>query len=315
MDKERIEQLLLLSELPGVGERILHRLLARAAQCGVEPIAVLRWPAAELRELGLPRGTVDFLQAHGLEHRQRCAWLAQQLAAHGGWVVTWLDSAFPARLRQRLEPPPPLLFAAGPAALLRQPSCALLHSREPTAHTLEAYRSLVGLLARYRLTLVTSAHKATYRMAATFARSESCDAVVVLDRGLFHVLGPHLNRDPLGGLAPERAGLGQSLVISSARLFDYGLARSGQRRDQIVAALADLVIAVHARPGGFIESLCLQTLAAGRPVLSWRGESAALLAAGARPATSESVEALIASLAAITPSGSQPLAPSPAGKD
>ncbi|NJR71608.1 MAG: hypothetical protein HC771_25740 [Synechococcales cyanobacterium CRU_2_2] len=49
------------------------------------------------------------------------------------------------------------------------------------------------------------------------------------------------------------------------------------------AALADVIIAVHARPGGVIEHVCLQALDRGQVVLSWYGENAGLIAAGATP--------------------------------
>ena len=51
----------------------------------------------------------------------------------------------------------------------------------------------------------------------------------------------------------------------------------------MVAALADVIVAVHARPGGVIERVCLEALDRGQVVLSWYGENAGLVAAGATP--------------------------------
>jgi hypothetical protein len=63
--------------------------------------------------------------------------------------------------------------------------------------------------------------------------------------------------------------------------MDHASPRSGQRRDEIIAALADVIVAVNARPGGQMERVCLESLDRGQCVLSWYGENAGLVAAGA----------------------------------
>ena len=65
------------------------------------------------------------------------------------------------------------------------------------------------------------------------------------------------------------------------RPHNHATPRSGRRRDELIAALGDLVVALSARPGGEIERICLRALDRGQTVLVWQGDSAALLAAGA----------------------------------
>jgi hypothetical protein len=88
--------------------------------------------------------------------------------------------------------------------------------------------------------------------------------------------------DPFG-FGPGRMALDveHTLVLSPFRLLDHAVARNGRRRDEIIGALADVIVAVHARPGGEIERVCLQALDRGQSVLSWYGENAGLVAAGA----------------------------------
>ena len=50
-------------------------------------------------------------------------------------------------------------------------------------------------------------------------------------------------------------------------------------------ALADVIVAVHARAGGQIERVCLEALDRGQCVLSWYGENGGLVAAGATAIT------------------------------
>jgi hypothetical protein len=91
-----------------------------------------------------------------------------------------------------------------------------------------------------------------------------------------------LDRDPFG-FGPGRAVLdaARTLVLSPFRLRDPAVARNGPRRDQLVAALADIVVAVDTRPGGQMERICFEALDRGQCVLSWLGRNVGLVAAGA----------------------------------
>lgn len=300
MDKEASFQRILFSELPHVGERTLRRLFFLAAEHQLAPEELLRLSQHDLiGQLKLPRSTVRFLQMHGPEYRRRCEWLAHHLTENGGSVATFLERDFPWRWCKRLTIPPALVFATGGLPRLRgQPTCAVLHSREPTARTLADMTTVMRALAKHDLMLVGSIHKAPYRLAATLARSLGCERVLVLDRGLFQVLGPHLDRDPLGGPQGRADGLGSETVLSTFRLFDHAVARCGPRRDELVVALADLIVALHARPGGGIERVCLAALGRGQCVWSWQGENATLVAAGAWAGSEQDLQTLPRFLAA-----------------
>jgi hypothetical protein len=65
--------------------------------------------------------------------------------------------------------------------------------------------------------------------------------------------------------------------------MDHAVAHNGKQRDELIAAFADVIIAVSARPGGIIEHVCLQAIDQGQTVLNWYGENAGLVAAGAVP--------------------------------
>lgn len=60
-----------------------------------------------------------------------------------------------------------------------------------------------------------------------------------------------------------------------------------QRRNELVAALADEVFVSHASMGGKIDALCRKIMAWGKPLLTLDGpENAGLLALGAKPVNS-----------------------------
>ena len=283
MDKEAALYAVMLSELPHVGDRLADRILACNRDRGHGLATFFRLPAAVVREIyRLPAETVAHLDAGAEAHRARCGWLLERLAAAGGDAWCAGDAAYPQRLARRLVPPLPVLYAVGAADVVERPTLAVLSSRMLSEHTVPATTAIAHAAAAHGLTLVGGGMKASYRVASVAARAAGAARVIVLDRGLFATFGARADRDP-SGFGPGRAALDvtRTLVVSQFRLGDHASPRSGQRRDELVAALADVVEAVHAQPGGQIERVCLAALDRGQVVLSWYGENAGLVAAGA----------------------------------
>lgn len=287
MDKEAALYAVMLSELPHVGERLANRILACNRERGHGLATFFRLPPAVVRDVyRLPAETVAHLDAGAEAHRARCAWLLGRLAAAGGDAWSVSDTTYPPRLARRLVPPPPVLYAVGAAALVEQPTLAVLSSRMLSEHTVPATTAIAQAAVAHGFTLIGGGMKASYRVASVAARAAGAPRVIVLDRGVFATFGARADRDP-SGFGPGRAALDvtRTLVVSPFRLGDHASPRSGQRRDELVAALADVVVAVHAQPGGQIERVCLGALDRGQVVLSWYGENAGLVAAGATAIT------------------------------
>ena len=282
MDKESALQAVMLSELPHVGDKAAERILAlnRARQHGLGTF--FRLPEAVVREdYKLHPATIARLADARADHEARCQWLLDQLGAAGGTVSVADDAGYPARLRQRLQLPL-VLYCFGAAEVLRAPTLAVLNSRTISEHGVSASLAVVQAVVAQGFTLVTGGMKTAYRIAAVAGRAAAAARVIVLDRGIFATFGARMDRDPFG-FGPGRSALDaeRTLVVSPFRLMDHASPRNGQRRDELVAALADVIVAVHARPGGQIERVCLEALDRGQSVLSWYGENPGLVAAGA----------------------------------
>lgn len=283
MDKETALQAVMLSELPHVGDKGAERILTLNLQRGHSLATFFRLPAAVLRDdYKLHPGAVTRLSEEQLAHETRSRWLLDQLTAAGGAVALCGDADYPARVRQRLTPPPVVLYSYGAPALLATPLLAVLNSRTISEHSVAASLAVVQAAAAQHFTLVTGGMKTGYRIAAVAGRAAAAPRVVVLDRGILSTFGARMDRDPFG-FGPGRSALDpeHTLVLSPFRLMDHAVARNGRRRDELVAALADVIVVVHARAGGVIERVCLAALDRGQCVLSWYGENAGLVAAGA----------------------------------
>jgi len=293
MDKETALAAIMLSELPHLGEQGMRRVVARSAERGHGVRTFLRLPEAVLREtFALHPLAVRRLVTERELHEQRCAWLVDRFGAVGGAVHLLGTAPFPDRLRRHAAVAPPVLYRLGPGELLARPTLAVLNSRSISDHSVSATRAVVAAAAAHGYTVVTGGMKTGYRIVAVATRAIAVPRVIVLDRGALAVFGARADRDPFG-FGPGRGALDvtRTLVVSPFRLFDHATPRNGRRRDELIALLADIVVAVHARPGGQIEHVCLEALDRGQSVVSWYGENPGLVAAGAAVATEDDLTA------------------------
>lgn len=298
--------MLTVAELPRVGERRLHQLqeLTRQWQVPLDRLADL--PATALRQdFALPEAAIRRLQDERPLHEARCAALADALLAAGARLCPADDSQYPRGWARHGDPPPPLAYLYGEPKLLQLRSVALLHSRVIDAETVTATLRLARAVATAGLCLVVGGMKTTHRLAAATARSLGAARLIVLDRGLLAAFHGQLDRDPFG-LGPRRTAFDprRSLVVTPFRPDDHAVPRSGRRRDALIAALADLVVALQARPGGEIEQVCLRALARGQTVAVWQGHNPRLLAAGAVPLWPATLDAELAAL--LRPESARP---------
>jgi len=282
-DNDRALYAVMLSELPHVGDQAASRILARNRERGHGLATFFRLPEAVLRaDYALRPAAIRRVCGERAAHEQRCRWLLDQYRGAGGRLALVDEDLYPARVRQRLIPPPAVLYAFGAAAVLAAPTLAVLNSRTITEPAVTASLALVQAAAAQGFAVVSGGMKTGYRIAAVASRAAAAPRVIVLDRGIFATFGAQLDRDPFG-FGPGRSlwDAAHTLVLSPFRLMDHAVAGNGRRRDELIGALADVIVAVQARPGGEIERVCFAALDRGQCVLSWYGENAGLVAAGA----------------------------------
>ncbi len=291
--------LLTVAELPRVGERRLLRLQERARRRHLPLARLADLPAAALREeFDLPAAAVERWCGERALHDARCAALATRLSHHDVRIAALGDPSYPAGWARHGDPAPPLAYLHGEPQLLRRPTVALLHSRLVDEATVTATVRIARAAAAAGCGLVGGGMKTTHRLAAATARTLGAPRIIVLDRGLLAAFGGQLDRDPFG-FGPLRPAFDPraTLVLTPFRPDDHAVPRSGRRRDALITALADLVVAVHARPDGEIEQVCMRALARGQDVAVWQAHNARLVTAGARPLAERQLDACLARLA------------------
>jgi hypothetical protein len=188
-----------------------------------------RLPAAVLREsYDLHAAAIERLTVEREEHETRCRWLADNLERVGGEALLIENPAYPPRVRQRVEPPPAVLFRIGEASVLTLPTLAVLNSRSIDERAVYASHAAVQAAIEQGFTVVTGGMKASHRISAVAARSAAAPRAIVLDRGLFATFGGRVDRDPFG-FGPGRGPLDsqRTLVVSPFRLMDHAAAHNG----------------------------------------------------------------------------------------
>ncbi|MGD9762965.1 MAG: DNA-processing protein DprA [Candidatus Binatia bacterium] len=299
MDRDTALGLLTVAELPRVGERRLRRIQAAARAADLPFARLPELPARRLAEIGVPEAALRRLATDRIWHTARCAALAQRLHAAGVRLCALGDRGYPRGWAHRATPPPPLVYLHGDIALLHRPTVALLSSRLVSGTTVTATLSVARAAAAAGFAIAVGGMKATHRIAAAAVHTLGAPRLVVVDRGLLSAFSGDLERDPFG-FGPLRPPFDRrhTLALSPFRPEDHGLPCSGRRRDALIAALGDLVVAVQARPGGEIEGLCSNILARGGHVLVWQAENERLMAVGAQAVHADDAAAQFRALAA-----------------
>jgi DNA processing protein len=189
------------------------------------------------------------------------------MIALGGWVLTPLDSAWPASLHEMEEPPPVIFGLGSPASLVAARLVAVVGTRHPTGLGRSLATHVGARLAQAGVTVVSGLAVGIDGAAHLAALEAGGESVAVVGGGLDEP-GPAVQRR----LARQIADQGS--VISEQPPGVRPTAGTFPRRNRIVSALARATIVVEApaRSGALItarhalEQGRLLLVAPGRPM-------------------------------------------------
>lgn len=279
-----------LAMTPGVGGRSVVRVLARNDLLGRTAEEFLRLSPEALREeYRLNAKQAANLASGGVETTTA---LERRLDGLGVRLLTAADAGYPALVEEFDPDPPGVLFLHGNLRLLQAPTFAVLASRATTPAGLDLIDTLTeeGVLGGE--TLVTGHDRPEYQRSAIVPLRWGAPRVLVLDRGLFQVLGPDLRDEAFRAARLWRYEFDPNtdLAVSPFRPEADFIGVNNQVRDRLVASLARRIDFVSVAPGGNMARLARLALKAGRRVrvgaaVAGREE---LIAAGAIPLTEPS---------------------------
>jgi DNA processing protein len=218
----RLRAWLTLVQAPGIGPRLIARLLAQFGDVGT----ALGEDAATLRGLGIPAAAIESLRRpdeSGLD--ALVAWAQQD----GTAILTLDDPGYPMLLAQ-IPDPPGVLYVRGDPAVLADPQLAIVGSRNPTPQGAETTRDFAHYLAGCGLTITSGlalgVDAAAHRGALAVGRT-----VAVLGTGLDRVY-PAAHRE----LARHIAAVGA--LVSELPPGSPPRAENFPRRNRIISGLS-----------------------------------------------------------------------------
>ena len=288
------EFLLLLHSVPHVGEKALARLLRLTAQQRLAPEKFLAMSCSEWEtQCELHPDAVEALHNQRDALIGRSAELARTLRTYDVHLLSAESATYPSRLIRNEDAPPPLIYALGKLALLDWSYTAerftftIAVSNGAASSTLDRLDKLASELSAAGGVPVTGHDRAPYQRLALAAQRRNEPSIYVLDRGLREALGPQFDRPPFAAarIRDHAFDTTRDLAISPFRLDDHSIGAKNRRRDSIVFALSDVIVALDVRAGGAMYETCVRAAAQKRPVYvadGGRNGNAALLAQGYR---------------------------------
>ncbi len=289
--------ILLLHSVPHLGEKSLSVLLRRLAQRRLPPDAFFDLsPDVLVRDFELPSAVAETLHDQYSSLRQKSAELLRASRLHPLQIWITQSAGYPDRLTRFDADPPPVLYALGCTELVAASdkvrftfTIAISNGSPPEA--LQRQEELATEMVEAGGVPVTGHDRTAYKRLALVAQRRNRSILYVFDRGLREALGPSFDRPPFSAARIRDAVFetGRDLALSPFRLDDHGLGANNRRRDQIIFALSDIVIALDVRGGGTMMQECLRAHNQRRLVYvvsGGRDGNDALRAAGCSPFTS-----------------------------
>lgn len=279
---------LALALTPGIGGRSITRILTRIDLLGHSIKDFLACPAETLPDrYRMPKRAAAFWTDKKGEMLEDAEIMQNRLDPLGVSLMTAADAHYPRQIELFDPDPPGVLFLYGAQRLLESRTFCVLSSRQSSDTALREMEAIVEERVLTGQTVVTGHDTPEYQRAAVVPLRWGAPRVLVLDRGLFKVLGDDLRQEPFRAARLWRHEFDPrtDLVISTINpLRDYH-PNSNRIRDRLIASLCQEIDCMEVREGGNMHRLAVQALKAGRPVrVSPRADCYdALLALGAKP--------------------------------
>ncbi len=275
-DGQTINQFaLLLHAVPRIGDRTIARVLRAAITQGFTTEDFLTMGEEQwISDFSLDLKAVKYLKAHIDVLPAAVTEQARLLRNLDIELVTCQNATYPHRIESFDDDMPPVLYMRGAQPLLNQNQNAFTFtaaiSRGHTRQALEWQEGIANGLIALGGVPVTGHDRPAYQRLALTAQRLGKPGIFILDRGLLEAMGPACTR-PLFAAArirDEVFACDRDLVISPFRLNDHCVGGNNVRRDKIVVALSQAVIAIDVSPDGGMLEHCRRAMAAGIPVFA-----------------------------------------------
>jgi len=216
---------------PGLGPR---RVL-RAVEFAGAAEALLDMPLTQLEALHLPTEAAQFL--HDGRALRAAQQEAERAAAAGVQFVTYVDEAYPKRLREIYDAPP-LLWVRGDAKLLARPSIAVVGTRHPTPYGAGMAEMLSRDLSAKGLLIISGMARGIDTAAHKGALAAKKPTLAIWGTGI-DVIYPKENK----AIAEQIVATGGA-IVSELPMGTFPAPQNFPRRNRILSGMSAGVLVV-----------------------------------------------------------------------
>jgi DNA processing protein len=216
----------------GIGAVRFQRLLERFGA------AESAWRAApaDLAGAGLSPKMIERLVA--VRENADLALIGEQMRSKGIQVLTWLDKAYPQRLKE-IEQPPPVLYLRGALTSEDNWAVAIVGTRRVTPYGRQVTEEIASFLASNGITIVSGLARGVDAIAHQAALKAGGRTLAVLGSGVDKIY------------PPENRALAEKIFEQGAVLSDYVPGTSPEAsnfppRNRIISGLSMAVVVVEA---------------------------------------------------------------------
>jgi len=216
----------------GIGAVRFQRLLERFGD------AKAAWRAAptDLAGAGLSLTLIERLVA--VREKVDLSRIWEQIQSKGIRVLTWLDEAYPQRLKE-IEQPPPVLYLRGDLLPEDTWSVAIVGTRRVTPYGRQVTEEIASFLAAHGITVVSGLARGVDSLAHTAALKAGGRTLAILGSGVDKIY------------PPENRALAERIFEHGAILSDYAPgtppeASNFPPRNRIISGLSMAVVVIEA---------------------------------------------------------------------
>lgn len=221
-----------LSSVSGLGPATFNKLIEHFGS----PEAVFDQSAQHLRQAGLASELIQKITAP-----ETLVFAEKQLkmvSAVDGVVLTRIDKAYPACLRE-IFAAPPVLYVRGDVEILQKHAVAIVGARSPTVYGKQAAKKIAGELAEQHLVVVSGLARGIDAVAHEATIDAGGKTIAVLGSGIDGIY-PVSNRE-----------LGERIIKNGCLLSEFSLgvppeAFNFPRRNRIISGCSAAVVVVEA---------------------------------------------------------------------
>ena len=223
--------LLALNRIDNIGPRTVAKLLKRWPD--LEELFQLT--AIQMEQAGLPKRMAAAIAAFDCRLVD-ADWRWAEGANH--FLITWVDSEYPALLKE-IHDPPPVLYAMGDLSSFQQPTVAMVGSRKPSVTGSETAWRFAYELAAKNITIVSGLALGIDAQAHSGCLEAKGKTIAVMGTGI-DCIYPRQHK----GLAAKICENG--LILSELPLQSPPIAGHFPRRNRIISGLSLAILVVEA---------------------------------------------------------------------